>query len=182
MIVELRLGPRIKALRLAAELTQEELATRANLTKGFISQFENDQYSISVDSLADIVEALGVTLGEFFSDEADARAIFGQDDRLQVDSKGVSRFELLIPGSTNNMMDPILVELEPGESLDELPPGPGEQFGYVLKGTVTLRLNQKKERVRTKQCFYFESDRTSRISNESNSVARLLWVTTPPLM
>ena len=80
--MELKIGEKIKALRLASELTQAELADRARLTKGFISQLENDQTSISVDSLADILGALGVSLAEFFSDSSDVKVVFSPGSRF----------------------------------------------------------------------------------------------------
>ena len=180
--MELKLGQKIKTLRLASDLTQTELADRANLTKGFISQIENDQCSISVDSLGDIVDAQGVSLQEFISDKAEPEDVFSPGDRIAVDGKGASRFELLVPGSTNNEMDPILVELNPGERLEAFDPHPGEQFGFVLKGEATLRLGKKDYRVRANHCFYFEADQPSQIMNKSHSMVRLLWVTAPPQM
>lgn len=180
--MEFKIGQKIKTLRLASDLTQTELADRANLTKGFISQFENDQCSISVDSLADILDALGVSLQDFFSEDAEADVVYSPKDRISVDGKGASKFELLVPGSTNNEMDPILVELAPGEKLEQFDPHPGEQFGYVLKGSLTLRLGKKDYRVPSGHCFYFEADQASQIMNSNNSVVKLLWITTPPQM
>ena len=172
----------MKALRLASDLTQAELADRADLTKGFISQFENDQCSISVDSLADILDALGVSLREFFSDEDRTQVAFGPADRVSVEGKGAARFELLVPGSTNNIMDPILVELNPGEKLERFDPHPGEQFGYVLKGTLTLRLGKKEHKISGRHCFYFTADRPSQLLNNGKTAVKLLWLTTPPQM
>jgi transcriptional regulator with XRE-family HTH domain len=177
-----KIGAKIKALRLASDLTQEELADRAELTKGFISQLENDQTSISVDSLEDILSALGVSMSEFFSQAAEPRAVFSPDDRIEVTDMGASMFEILVPSSTNNIMDPLLVELKPGEKLEKMKPGPGEQFGYVLKGTISLRLDQHRYEVPRGHCFYFESDRASQIANRGKSLAQLLWVVTPPRM
>lgn len=180
--VALKIGEKIRNLRLAADLTQAELADRAQLTKGFISQLENDQTSISVDSLADILAALGVSLAEFFAEEDSIRVVYGPADRVPVEGKGASRFELLVPGSTINLMDPVLLELAPGESLPEEPPHPGEQFGFVLSGTATLRLGKATYRVPKSHCFYFESDKKSQLRNEGKSAVKLLWVTTPPQM
>ncbi len=179
--MDLRIGEKIKSLRLASDLTQTELADRADLTKGFISQLENDQTSIQIDSLANIVEALGLTLVEFFSDIS-APVVFSPDERISVEGKGVNSFELLVPGSTNNMMDPILLKIDPGEELDEVEPHPGEQFGFVMQGTVTLKLGKKTFRVPKGHCFYFEADKTNQICNEGASVAKMLWVNTPPQM
>jgi len=180
--VNLNIGKKLKALRLSSDLTQTELADRADLTKGFISQLENEQSSISVDSLVDILDALGISLQDFFSDEPPPQVVFSPNDRRIIEGKGAEKFELLIPGSTHNEMDPIMIELAAGESMDESNPQPGEQFGYVFSGTATLRINKKKYKVPSKHCFYFTSDQTHQITNEGNSIARFLWITTPPQM
>ena len=179
---DLQIGPRIRALRLASDLTQTELADRANLTKGFISQLENGQTSISVDSLADILDALGVSLSEFFSEQSEPQVVFAPEDWVQVDGKGARVFELLIPGSTNNDLDPVLVELAAGEKLETGDPHPGEQFGYVMKGTITLQLDKKRYRVPAKHCFHFIANRPHQIANTGKSAAKLLWIVSPPQM
>ncbi len=180
--MDLRIGEKIKALRLASDLTQAELADRAQLTKGFISQLENDQTSISVDSLADILGALGVSMGEFFSEVEDTKVVFGPNDRVPIERRGVKHFDVLVPGSTNNLMDPIVLELDPGEALDKQGPLPGEQFGYVMRGVATLAINRKAHRVPTDHCFYFSSDREHQIRNDGTEKVKLVWVTSPPLM
>ena len=62
------IGSKIRELRLKADLTQEELGDRCELTKGYISQLENDVTSPSIATLEDIVAALGTTLVELFSE------------------------------------------------------------------------------------------------------------------
>ena len=63
------IGKKIKALRTLCGLTQEELADRCELTKGYISQLENDLTSPSISTLTDMLVALGTDLKTFFSDE-----------------------------------------------------------------------------------------------------------------
>ncbi|MBU0984031.1 MAG: helix-turn-helix domain-containing protein [candidate division Zixibacteria bacterium] len=180
--MQLNIGQKIKALRLASNLTQTELADRANLTKGFISQLENDQTSIGVDSLADMLEALGVSLTEFFSDDTDVQVVFSPEDRVAVEGKGAESFELLVPGSTNNMMDPIMLTLGAGERLEEGDPHPGEQFGYILDGAVTLRLGKTLHHVPRHHCFHFKADQTHQLINSGKRPARILWIVAPPQM
>ena len=60
------IGYRIKQLRTKNNLTLEELASRCELTKGFLSQLERNLTSPSIATLQDIVEALGTTLAKFF--------------------------------------------------------------------------------------------------------------------
>ena len=59
-------GKRIKELRLANQLTQDELALRAKLTKGFISLLERNKSSVSLDSLSGVLSVLGENLSTFF--------------------------------------------------------------------------------------------------------------------
>ena len=63
------IGNKIKQLRTRQGLTLEELASRSELTKGFLSQLERDLTSPSIDSLSDILEALGTNLSEFFQED-----------------------------------------------------------------------------------------------------------------
>ena len=65
----MKIGKKIKELRTLHNLTQEELANRLELSKGYISQLENDLTEPSVSTLEDIVLALGTTLSDFFKEE-----------------------------------------------------------------------------------------------------------------
>ena len=53
------IGLKLKELRTALRLTQEELADRAELSKGFISQLEHNLTSPSIATLTDILQCLG---------------------------------------------------------------------------------------------------------------------------
>ena len=57
--MEMDIGSKIKELRVVKGLTQEELADRAELSKGFISQVERDLTSPSIATLSDILQCLG---------------------------------------------------------------------------------------------------------------------------
>lgn len=176
------IGRKIKDLRLASELTQSELAARSRLTKGFISQVERDQTSISLDSLIDVLDALGTSIAEFFGDAGQSRIVFSSRDRINVSEKNISAFEILVPGSTNNLMDPILVTMAPGERLIEENPHNGEEFGFVLSGVLTLKVGTKTYRVSSKNCFYFKSDKIHQFENRGKAKVNFLWVTSPPQM
>ena len=69
----MKLGNKIKEMRLQLGLTQEELADRCELTKGYISQLENDLNSPSIATLTDILAALGSNLAEFFREETEEK-------------------------------------------------------------------------------------------------------------
>ncbi|MEZ5360024.1 MAG: cupin domain-containing protein [Candidatus Zixiibacteriota bacterium] len=181
--MKIEIGQKIKNLRLAAELTQSELADRSGLTKGFISQIENDQTSISLDSLIDILDALGTNISEFFArDSREDRICFDAEDRISLTEKGASLFELLVPGSTNMLMDPIEVSLAPGESLASEDPHNGEEFGYVLSGNLSIRFGSRTHKVKKGNCFYFTAEKKHQFYNSGKITASFIWVMSPPQM
>ena len=129
-----KIGAKIKSLRLKYGLTQEELADRAELSKGFISQLERDQTSPSIVTLVDILECLGTTPGEFFTETAKEKIVFSEADmfeKVQEDSSIL----WLIPNAQKNQLEPILFTLKPGASSEVDEPHEGEEFGYVLQGS-----------------------------------------------
>ena len=125
---------------------------------------------------------MNIRIDSNFADRAESAVVFSPEERVSIEGKGASQFQLLVPSSTNNMIDPILIELAPGEKLQSSGPHPGEQFGYVLNGTATLMLDKAEHRVPAKHCFYFKADRTSQIVNKNKSAAKLLWIISPPQM
>lgn len=76
----MNIGNKIRELRIEKNLTQEELANRAELSKGFISQLERNLTSPSIATLIDILQCLGTNLTEFFAEESDEQIAFRKDD------------------------------------------------------------------------------------------------------
>ncbi len=77
------IGLKLKELRILKGLTQEELADRAELSKGFISQLERNLTSPSIATLTDILQCLGTTLGEFFNETPEEQIVFGRADYFE---------------------------------------------------------------------------------------------------
>lgn len=100
------LGEKIKDLRLACGLTQEELADRCELSKGYISQIENDLTSPSIATLVDLLAALGSSLKEFFSsEEDDEKVVFSKDEFIEKQGGGYV-LNWLVPNAQKNVWSP----------------------------------------------------------------------------
>ena len=77
----MEIGKKIKDLRIAKGLTQEELADRSELSKGFISQLERDLTSPSIATLTDILQVPGQrALNEFFYEAPEEQIVFRAED------------------------------------------------------------------------------------------------------
>ena len=175
----MELGNKIKALRHLCGLTQEELANRCELTKGYISQLENDLTSPSIATLKDILLALGTTLNEFFKEAEEEKIIFKEDDFIE---KTTDDFTLswLVTNAQKNMMEPILVELSAHKKTEQDFPHEGEEFGYVLSGEICLCLGNRKYVCKKGNSFYYKADKPHYVINTKKSEAVFIWVSTPP--
>lgn len=176
----MEIGVKIKQLRLQRGLTQEELAARTELTKGFISQLERDLASPSIATLMDILEALGTDVASFFRESADESVVYSADDMFVKEEADGYSIQWLVTNAQKNALEPILVTIPAGVSVAEDAPHEGEEFGYVLSGNVTLVLGDKKYRVKKGGSFYFRPTRVHYLTNGGKIEARVLWVSTPP--
>jgi transcriptional regulator with XRE-family HTH domain len=178
----LNIGEKIRRLRTANNLTQEELANRAYLTKGFISQLERDLTSPSIITLKGILDVLGEELADFFRDVKHERVLFDKKARvLSSTSTEQMVVELLVPSAQSRLMDPVLVSLEPGTSTETHLGHEGEEFGFLLQGRVTLWVDKEAYKMRKGDSFYFASDREHRLHNTGTATAKLLWIVSPPV-
>ncbi len=175
------IGNKIKRRRIKLNLTQEELAARTELSKGFISQLERDLTSPSIATLMDILEVLGTDLAEFFSEKDDEKVVFCIDDVfVKEDEESGYSIRWLIPNAQKNALEPILVTLISGGHTQEDDPHEGEEFGYVLTGGITLVIGDRKYRVKKGESFCFKPLSVHYLKNTGKTEAKLLWVATPP--
>lgn len=175
----MELGAKLRDMRQKKNLTQEELADRCELTKGYISQLENDLTSPSIATLVDLLNALGSNLSDFFHEETEAKIVFSQEEYIEKQSDGMV-FEWVIPNAQKNMMEPVLVELEPGAATNVDFPHEGEEFGYVLEGKIAVVNAGKSHSAKKGESFYFTADKEHYIINNGKRNAKFIWVSTPP--
>lgn len=174
------IGKKLKELRLQNDLTLGDLASRSELTKGFLSQVERNLTTPSIATLQDILEALGSNLSEFFREEEESQIVFQTQDFF-VDEQEDYTIEWVVPNAQKNEMEPILFTLHPHKKSQIISAYQGEEFGYVLKGAVTIARGGKKYKVKAKETFYIDGSRSHYLYNHGSTEAKILWITTPPM-
>ncbi|MCT4593571.1 MAG: XRE family transcriptional regulator [Anaeromicrobium sp.] len=177
----MEIGSKIKSLRTVNGLTQEELAIRSDLTKGFISQIERDLTSPSIATLMDILEALGTDIEKFFSNPIEKKVVYTKEEIISSENdKFKHSIDWLISNAQKNVMEPILMTIESGGQSNMDKPHEGEEFGYVLSGSVYVVLGKSKYKVNKDESFYFKADKDHYLENSFKRVAKVIWVSCPP--
>ena len=135
------IGKKLKELRLQNDLTLGDLASRSELTKGFLSQVERNLTTPSIATLEDILEALGSNLSDFFHEEEERQIVFPVQDFF-VDEQEDYTIEWIVPNAQKNEMEPIILTLHPRKKSFVLSAYQGQEFGEGARDVLHGRIQE----------------------------------------
>lgn len=177
----MKIGDKIKQLRIQMNLTQEELANRSELSKGFISQVERDLNSPSISTLVDILQCLGTNLRDFFNEDVIEKVVFVKEDVFVQENEELSHIiNWIVPNAQKNQMEPILITLNKDGRSNVYNAHEGEIFGYVMSGTVNICVGNKTHKAGEGQSFYYKASSSHYLQNLYDGNSTVLWVSYPP--
>jgi transcriptional regulator with XRE-family HTH domain len=147
----IQISNRIKERRREKNITVQELAIRANVSKGLISQIENSRTIPSLMVLIEIIKALEIDLNEFFKD------IRSKNDHLPVLIKRKNEYEhfekeyatgfhyqrIFTQSITHSTVDIVILELEP-DATRPLVETDAFEYKYILQGEIEYQFNDDK--------------------------------------
>jgi transcriptional regulator with XRE-family HTH domain len=177
-------GERLKALRRGASLTITELAERAQVSAGTISEVERGKVNPSIRVLERLRSALGVPLSDLFQQPEPASAAsrprfvkrVGERIRLKVGDAGLTK-EILSPPGEHEMTF-LEFSLPAGVACHEVLIGPGEKAGLVMSGTIGLTVDGEEALLHAGDTFQFASLQSHSFRNPGGVEARVLWIMT----
>ncbi len=177
------LGMRLKEFRTKRGLSQTELGKLVGVTPSTISQVESNLIYPSLPALLKMAEVLAIELNSFFRESADItnRMIFpsgeAMDMKLPSFPEGTIHAKLLTPVDFKPKAEPYLLEIPPNKTLtSHFFIHKGEEIGYLLSGTLQLKLEKSVYHVRTGDVIYLTSEIPSQWENPGPDMARLLWI------
>ena len=110
----------------------------------------------------------GVTVG---NEAVDIKIVFKEDDVFVKESEDNYRINWIVTNAQKNKMEPIMVELGANSKTKEDEPHEGEEFGYVLSGTIMLNYGNQIYKVKKGESFYIKTNKTHFIENTSKNRA-----------
>ena len=121
-------------------------------------------------------------MANFFQEEEDEKLVFTDEDYF-VDVREGSTIHWIVPNAQKNEMEPILLEIKPEGTSQQISVHEGEEFGDILSGRIKLvNLDtQQKMTVKKGQTFYLKGTFNHVLENDGSQNARVLWICTPPL-
>ena len=172
------IGARIKHLRQINGLAQADLAERAGLTKGAISQVERNLSSPSIANLFEILSALNETPSSFFADVDEEKVLFRKTDALPSEITGYKSFDTLLPKSRYRSIVAYRATISSGRNTPPEPAQEGENYVLVLSGRLGLQLGKVSYVARKGESLYFSGEQEFAFSNKGKTLVDFLWVRT----
>lgn len=164
-LARLDLGNQVRRLRNRRNLTLQDLAGLTGLSKPNLSQIENNFVTPPIATLLKIATALGVPIGYFFQDshQESTMTVVRKEDRYGV-AKGPHishigyQYEPLAYPKIDKNMEPFIVEMEEREASDIVFNNHrGEEFLYVLEGTLEFCFGEERVILEDGDSLYFDS-------------------------
>ena len=181
--MDAEIGAAIRAQRASKGMTLREVAARAGISVGMVSQLERGLTSPSLKILREICAVIELPMSRLFqaseepADEIVVRAT--QRSRLALGDKGM-RKELLTRRHGSGLQA-MLVTIEPGGGSGEDPYShDGEEVGHVMSGQLSISIGTRHYLLNEGDTFCFESTLPHKFDNPGSVDAVVMWVVSKP--
>jgi DNA-binding XRE family transcriptional regulator/KaiC/GvpD/RAD55 family RecA-like ATPase/quercetin dioxygenase-like cupin family protein len=175
------IGGRMKQIRQRQAFSQKEIAGLVGVTPSTISQIESGTIYPSIPALFKIAQVLNVPAAAFFRDRGRGGGQVVFSDGTPVNFSDLPKQSVsgvrLSPPDFEAGAEPYLIEIPPGEKLpSHFFVHKGEEMGYVLNGSLELKIGNRFHRADAGDIIYLTADHPDQWKNTDTETARLLWV------
>jgi len=197
------MGDTIRSFRKSQGRTIQELSSSTGLSAAFISRMERGEINPSIASIMKIARALHINMADLFqeagapetatpgktggetggeSSHADTLEVVHQEQRRQLVSPGLNFSEFLLTPSIRNVGIEFIYHVsEPGAtSGEEYYSHSGEECILVLKGELSLWVEEQELCLKAGDSVHFRSDRPHHWENRGRTAVEAVWVVVPP--
>lgn len=191
--MDMDVGQRLKSVRLSTGLSQRQLAIRANVTNGMISMIEKNSTSPSIASLKKILQAIPMSLSEFFNVEevAGEKYFYKADELKEISPSLISDLGAHVDANTvsfrqvgdakQHSIQMLYERYQPGaDTGDEPYSHESEEIGIVISGEIEITVGEQIQALKTGDAYLFDSRIPHRFRNPGNEECIIVSACTPP--
>ncbi|MFC3283555.1 cupin domain-containing protein [Litchfieldella rifensis] len=174
-------GGRLRALRTLRGISQRELAKRCGVTHSSLSLIEQGKVSPSVSSLKKILDAIPISVGDFFTMDLQSRnQVFYAADELADIGSGDVIYKLVGANRASRALS-FMIETYPAGSDTgrEMIAHQGEEAGVILEGEIEITIGAESRVLGPGEAYYFDTNVPHRFRNPGRTACRLVSCCTP---
>ncbi len=175
---------KIKELRTKNKITLAELSEKTDLSISFLSRIEKGTTNLAITSLKKIADAYGISMNYFFTEEMHNSYVKKKADQQMVKLDGIDEKLIRLNGEfTGREMDPYYITVLPNKiSPQKYFTHHGEEFYYVLTGTLSFIIDGKSYEVHKGESIHFPSHLPHNFENRTDQAVDIINVVTPKLL
>ena len=182
--IVVNVGERVKYIREKHGLSLEDVYQRTNIDVSLLAQIEEGKVPPPLGTVIKLAKALEMKMGYFISGEENrAYTIVSVNDRKVISrydsQKGKAygyEYESLAPHKKDRHMEPFLVTLEPAPTEEERSTHDGQEFIFVLKGKMEVRLGEDIHLLEPGDAIYYDSTVPHLVKCHGNETTKILAV------
>ena len=185
-------GEKIKSIRETKQISVSELAERTGLAEEQINRIENNVDIPSLAPLIKIARALGVRLGTFLDDQDEVGAVVCRKEELNnstisfsnnaMNARTHMQYHSLSNSKADRHMEPFIIDIQTTEETNyELSSHEGEEFIFVMEGTVEIAYGKKTHVIEAGDSIYYDSIVPHHVHGYKGQAAKILAVVYTPI-
>lgn len=195
-MIDAEVGRQLRELRRDRGLTLQQLAAHTGLSRTSLTRIEAGTANPSVGTLKKVSGALGVSIGDLFTNGSDTQEtestfahsstassevrVVRKDKRKTLSWPGRPWKTYLLTPDLQRKLEVLLNELEPGDTSDEFYTHEGEEFGFVMEGSYEITVGDNVYVLEEGDSIYYPSHLPHKMRVVGDRPTRALWVITPP--
>jgi len=179
------IGVTVQTLRKRSRMTLNDLSQSAGISLSAVSKIENGQVSPNYDTILRLAMGLKVEVAELFGskprDAATGRLVVTRAGEGLRQSTPHYEYQMLCAGLASKEFTPLLTRISARSisEFDELQGHRGEEFFYVLSGSVVLHSDHYAMiQLNTGDSCYFDSSMGHALTSSGKEDALILWIAT----
>ncbi len=151
-----KIGEKIRKVRRRNDLTLKKLSEKTGISIPMLSKIETAQTSPPVSTYANIATALGVLLGDLFTDDLKEPDIsIVKSTERPVISRGPYIGSPLAFKKSKKKMEPFIFDYPAGQKVPEFFQHENEEMIFVIKGVIEFKYGRKTLVLKKGDCAYF---------------------------
>jgi len=181
------IGFHLRRERRLKKLLLKDVANTTGLSVSLISKIETNKVSPSLSALHKVAKALGTSVSALFAIEETLSQVVCRPEERPVAGRVQSmrewdgiEAEILVPYAAGRLLEGFVFIMQPGGHSGGLLQHEGEECGYVLSGQLELTVGGKRHVLNPGDSFFFPSSVPHAYRNPGKSIARVVWINTPP--
>lgn len=175
------IAERLKGLRDAFDLTREDVASKTGIDIDVYARYEDGSLDVPISTITILASLFGIDPSSILTGcdpHAKVMRVTRKGCGALVERGGVYQYEGLSVLFAGKKMEPFIVTIDPSQKKLNLNHHPGQEFNYMLSGSMSLTVDGQTAVLNEGDCVYFDASKPHGMVAEGDKPVKFLAIIT----